>query len=104
MRRFEGLGSTAPILGRRHTGRATKRARKTCLGREARIESDLCKRQSACCYFGHRVLDPKPVDITMGRDTERTREHARKMECAESSDPGQLRNRNLFSNIDRNVI
>ncbi len=67
--------ATAPagsIFGWRH--RAMKCP---CLRGEPRIEGDLCKRQSACCCFEHRLLEPKPANIPMWRDGDGAREHAR---------------------------
>src|SRR5437588_2058552 len=92
------------IFSRRHAGRATKCSRKTRLRREARVQDYLCKRHPARCYFRHRVLQPHPTDIAVGRDADGEREHAREMERAETRDPGQLLDRDLISNMFHDVI
>jgi len=55
--RTHRLGALASVFRWCHTGSTMKCARETCLRCKACIEGDLCKRQSACCYFCHRVLE-----------------------------------------------
>jgi len=91
--------STAPILFRRHTGRAVKRSRKTSLRREARVEGYLCERQLACRNFCHRLVQPHPADLAMGRNAHGQFELARKMEWTETGDLRQTCERDVVRDV-----
>src|SRR5258708_6265058 len=98
------LTPTPAVFSWGHSGRATKCSCETRLRGKASIEGNLCKRQSARCHLGHRVLQPHAADITLGRDAGSEREHAPEMEPTDARDRGEVCERDLISEMCRNVI
>jgi len=98
------LGAVLPEFPWRQVGGAAKRARETCLRREAGSERDFTQGKLAGGQHSHCRFEPSAADVAMRRHTYRSGEHSREMEWTEAGLSRQIANGEFFFKVMVNII